>query len=104
MSEALRQLRAEKSFGFLGGCKVKVEDGYIEVRGAALGARARVPVDAVEIALVRRPSSGTATTGQMQLALMGQGTELGHADLPLGKRKAAEQAAQWINDLLRSTR
>jgi hypothetical protein len=100
----LSDLSVSKSFGFLGGCKVKIAKGYIEVTGAPMNARARVPIEMVEFAVVQRSTMGTPVTGQPQLVLIGRGTEVGHADLPLGKRKAGEQAAEWINDLLRENR
>ncbi len=100
----LAKLKAERSFGFMGGYKVKIEKGYIEVKGAPMNARARVPLEMVELAVVQRSTVGAAVAGQPQLVLIGRGAELGHADLPLGKRKAGEEAAEWINDLLRQHR
>jgi hypothetical protein len=97
----LRSLTLEKTFGLFGGCKVKIDKGYIEIKGSPMGARARVPIDAVEFAVVQRSTQGTPVSGQAQLVLIGAGAELGHADLPLGKRKAGEQAAEWINGVVR---
>ncbi len=94
----LEALKVSKSFGALGGCKVKIENGYIEVKGLPLKTNARVPIEAVEVALVRR------TRLQPQLVLIGRGAELGHTDLDLGHMKGAERAAEWINDLLRRYR
>jgi hypothetical protein len=90
----------KKSFGFLGGCTVKIGGGYIEIKGVAMSARARVPIAAVEFAVAQRAVTGTAVVGQTQLVLFGRGAELGRADLALGKRKAGEQAAEWINAYL----
>ena len=93
--------KIERSFGgILGGCKVKIEKGIIEIRGAAMNARARVPLDMVDVAVVQRSTLGTPVANQPQLVLIGRGAELGHADLPLGRRKAAEEAADWINEIL----
>lgn len=102
---ALAALKVEKSFGgILGGCKVKIEKGIIEVKGAAMNARARVPVDMVDLAVMQRSTMGTPVANQPQLVLIGRGAELGHADLPIGRRKAGEEAADWINEILRSHR
>lgn len=105
MSVDLQNLKVEKKFGgLLGGCKVKIEKGIIEVTGAPMNARARLPIDMVDVAVVQRSTMGTPVANQPQLVLIGKGAELGHADLPLGRRKAAEEAADWINDLLRQHR
>lgn len=105
VSANLRGLKIEKSFGLMGGCKVKIENGYIEIKGAPMNARAKIPIEAVEYAVVQRAMSGTAVKGGLpQLVLFGHGNELGHADLPMLKRKAGEQAAEWINELLRQHR
>jgi len=104
-SVALASLKLERSFGgLLGGCKVKIEKGIIEVKGAAMNARARVPIESVDVAVVQRSTLGTPVANQPQLVLIGRGAELGHADLPLGRRKAGEEAADWINGILKEHR
>jgi len=104
-SAALASLKLERSFGgLLGGCKVKIEKGYLEIKGAAMNARARVPIEMVDLAVMQRSTMGTPVANQPQLVLIGRGAELGHADLPLGRRKAGEEAADWINGILKEHR
>jgi hypothetical protein len=97
---ALRGIKAQRSFGLTGGCNVKFDNGYIELKGALMSARARVPIEAVEYAVVQQFGIGTMP----RLVLVGRGGPVGHADLPVGRKRAGEQAAEWINDLLRQHR
>ena len=96
----------ERSFGrgvTGAACKVAIADGYIEIKGAALHARARVPLSAVEFAVAQRSvvQRGTMSRSMPQLVLFGRGAELGRAELRQGSLRAAEQAAEWINAQLR---
>jgi hypothetical protein len=49
---------------------------------------------------------GLFAVNMIQVALFSHGAEVGHADFAsgLGAQKAANQAAQWINDILRKYR
>lgn len=94
-----------KRFGFLGGCRVTVKDGYLEVVGAALNERASVPLAAVETAVAQRANvrHGVTSLNQPSVVLFGKGAELGRANLAVGRLRAAQQCARWINDYLAAT-
>lgn len=95
-----------KRFGFLGGCRVTVKDGYLEVVGAVFNERASAPVSAIEVAVAQKANvrHGLTSMNQPCVVLVGRGAELGRAALATGRMRAAQQAARWINAYLASIR
>jgi hypothetical protein len=96
-----------KRFGVIGGCKVRIDDdGYLEVTGAPLNDRVRVPLRSVRTAVARREQArayGGRSEQRPVVVLVGEGVELGRAVLSAGQLRMAEQCAKWINEYLAAT-
>ena len=105
---SLRTLRISKGFGFMNMFKVTIADGYIEVKGRALGAKVKAPINIVEFATSQRDLDRKLLlpTNMVHVALFSRGAEIGHADYQsgFGSQKAGDEAAQWINNILQKHR
>jgi len=90
----------KKSFGFLTRMSVKIDDKTIEVQFGIQ--KVKAPTAAVQSAITRRHRHGLGQ--RTDLVLLGSGTELGSLELGASNIKAGEEAADWINEVLRQHR
>jgi len=90
----------KKTFGFLTRMSVKIDDKTIEVQFGIQ--KVKAPTAAVQSAITRRHRQGLGQ--RTDLVLVGSGTELGSLELGASNIKAGEEAAEWINGILKEHR
>ena len=87
----------QKTFGGLTRFTIKIDTSVVEMKFGTQ--KVRAPRDAVQSALTRRRTVGLAM--KTELVLVGSGTELGVLDLSRFNNTAGEEAAEWINAVLK---
>jgi len=90
--------------GLLASAKVRVQGGYIEVKGAPMQEKVRVPLRLVRGAVAQRANvrRGYGSWNTPVVVLVGEGGPIGRAVLANGQYGAAEEAVGWINTYLHS--